>query len=50
MIPWLPPPPSEAERIRRALERHVAERNRADEERQEKAAERVLERLWDQKG
>lgn len=50
MIPWQPPSDAETERIRRALERHVLERNKRDQEYEEKAAERVLERLWDREG
>jgi hypothetical protein len=45
--PFEPPDPSVIERIRRALQRHLSERNKRDHEYEEKAAERVLERLWD---
>ena len=51
MIPWQPPSDAETERIRRAIERHLSERNKRDHEYEEKAAERVLERLceWERK-
>jgi F0F1-type ATP synthase epsilon subunit len=49
MIPWQRPTDAETERIRRALERHKRERNSRDEQQQERAAERALERLWDGK-
>ena len=47
VIPWQPPSDAETERIRRAIKRHLSERNKRDHEYEEKAAERVLERLWD---
>lgn len=46
-LPYEPPDPAMVERIDKALQRHLAERNRRDHEYEEKAAERVLERLWD---
>ena len=45
--PFEPPDPAMVERIDKALQRHLAERNKRDHEYEEKAAERVLERLWD---
>lgn len=50
LSPFEPPDPEMVERVARALQRHLAERNRRDEQQQEKAAERVLERLWDWQG
>jgi hypothetical protein len=50
MIPWQPPSDAETERIRRAIKRHLSERNKRDHEYEEKAAERVLERLLDWEG
>lgn len=44
-LPYEPPDPAMVERIDKALQRHLAERNRRDEQQQERAAERVLERL-----
>lgn len=49
-LPYEPPDPAMVERIDKALQRHLAERNRRDHEYEEKAAERVLERLWDWAG
>jgi hypothetical protein len=48
-LDYEPPDPSVLERIRRALERHKRDRNRRDEQQQERAAERVLERFCDGK-
>lgn len=48
--PFEPPDPAMVERIDKALQRHLVERNRRDHEYEEKAAERVLERLWDWSG
>ena len=50
MIPWQPPSDAETERIRSALRHHLSERNKRDHEYEEKAAERVLERLLDWEG
>lgn len=46
-LPYEPPDPEMVERVAQALQRHLRERNRRDHEYEEKAAERVLERLWD---
>ncbi|HEY5851959.1 MAG TPA: hypothetical protein VIT62_14490 [Lysobacter sp.] len=48
--PFEPPDPEMVERIDKALQRHLAERNRADKQQQHRAAERVLERLLDREG
>jgi hypothetical protein len=44
-LPYEPPDPAMVERIDKALQRHLRERNRRDTEQQERAADRVLERL-----
>lgn len=45
LIPFEPPDPEMVARIEKARVRHLRERNRRDEQQQERAAERVLERL-----
>jgi hypothetical protein len=45
--PFEPPDPEMVARIEKARVRHLSERNKRDHEYEEKAAERVLERLWD---